>query len=362
MAREYVKSWFAMFTDEDFARQPYSDKWLYQVLLGQPALNYAGVQPINMRRWRKAMATDLGVPSESDLEKVLIRMERRGYVFTDENTGEVLVRSFMRVDQVYKQPNTFKSGLRALAHIESPKLAAVMLSELSRMPVPETKSDKLAAELDALFAAATGHLEALSEGITEPFAEPFADPFPEGMREPLTEGITRPGETEPIAEGIGEGIPEGSVGVEVGVISPTEVLTLGSSRAREANPDVAESEPAPHPIGPPNGDPEPPTRCKAHADDPDHTAPCGPCANFRKAHEKWADRERRRTATAQSEAARTAAELRAAEIANCDLCDSNGYRGNRVCDHDPDTAARAARGMALVREQLAASASKGASS
>ncbi|WP_244971572.1 hypothetical protein [Gordonia rubripertincta] len=353
MAREYVKSWFSMFTDEDFAQQPYSDKWFYQVLLGQPALNYAGVQPMNMRRWRRAMRSEVGVPGEAALEQMLIRMERRGYVFTDDVTGEVLIRSFMRVDQVYRQPNTFKSALRALAHIESHKLAAVMLGELDRMPVPETKSDKLSAEIDELFAAARTHLEGLAEGITEPFAEPFADPFAEGIPEPFAEGIARPGKTDPFPEGITEGIPEGSVGVEVGVISPSEVLTLGSSRARAREADTVETQPEPSTIEPPNGDPEPPTRCKAHADDPDHTAPCGPCANFRKAHERWTERENRRRAQARSAEARTVAQLRAAEIDACDLCDERGYQGNRVCDHDPDTAARAARGMALVRQQLA---------
>ncbi|QBG78543.1 hypothetical protein SEA_BARCO_68 [Gordonia phage Barco] len=107
---------------------------------------------------------------------------------------------------------------------------------------------------------------------------------------------------------------------------------------------------------------EPPTpRCPKHIDVENPPA-CGACADARRTRETWDTEQTQRRKAAQSEAARTAAELRAAEIANCDLCDSNGYRGNRVCDHDPDTAARAARGMALVREQLAASASKGSSS
>lgn len=220
MAREYAKAWFSMFTDDDFASQPHSDKWLYMTLLGQPALNYAGVQPINMRRWRKALRDDHGVPSEADIEKALIRMEHRGYVYTDDDTGEVLVRSFMRSDGIDRQPNVLKSGLRALAQIESPKLASVMLRELDRLTVPEVKNEKLGAEIDRLWSAARTHLEGLAEGFTEPFPKPFAEPFSEG----LPEGIPRPGKTEPFTEPLAEGLPEGSVVVEVEVESPTEVV------------------------------------------------------------------------------------------------------------------------------------------
>lgn len=39
-------------------------------------------------------------------------------------------------------------------------------------------------------------------------------------------------------------------------------------------------------------------------------------------------------------------------IAFCELCDDEGYRGNRVCDH-VDHAPAAERGMAKVRAVLA---------
>lgn len=351
MAREYAKAWFSMFTDEDFANQPHSDKWLYLTLLGQPALNYAGVQPINMRRWRKAMRDEHGVPSETDIEKALIRMEHRGYVYTDDDTGEVLVRAFMRSDGVDRQPNVLKSGLRALAQIESPKLAAAMLGELARLAIPETKSDKLAAEIDALLGAARTHLEGLTEGFTEPFPKPFAEPFTEGLPEPFT----RPGKTEPFAEPFPEGFPKGSVGVEVGVISRSVGGYVGSSRARSGE-TSGQTAPGPDsnelPEVKSTSDPEPPIRCKAHIDDPENTDPCGPCANFRKLHERWVERDQRRQAEARSQSVRSAAELRAAEIANCEMCDENGYVGGRVCDHDPEAAERNRRGAARAREAL----------
>ena len=45
------------------------------------------------------------------------------------------------------------------------------------------------------------------------------------------------------------------------------------------------------------------------------------------------------------------AHLSAREIANCGLCDDDGYRGTHVCDHQ-DHAASAKRGYAACMEAL----------
>lgn len=47
----------------------------------------------------------------------------------------------------------------------------------------------------------------------------------------------------------------------------------------------------------------------------------------------------------------SAAEVAAAAVAACTLCDDDGYHGSSVCDHT-DHRAAAARGMQLVREAL----------
>lgn len=43
--------------------------------------------------------------------------------------------------------------------------------------------------------------------------------------------------------------------------------------------------------------------------------------------------------------------LEAMAVVNCGLCDDDGYRGSRVCDHVDRTAA-AKRGIALVRATM----------
>jgi len=42
---------------------------------------------------------------------------------------------------------------------------------------------------------------------------------------------------------------------------------------------------------------------------------------------------------------------RARAVADCDLCDDDGYRGNRTCDHIDHTQA-ALRGMAMIRAAM----------
>ncbi|MGI5222201.1 hypothetical protein [Nocardia sp. CA-290969] len=93
-------------------------------------------------------------------------------------------------------------------------------------------------------------------------------------------------------------------------------------------------------------------RCPKHRNEPRPPA-CGHCADARRAAEAWDAEHADRAKRARSESARSAAEVRAAAIANCDMCDELGYVGTALCDHDPDGADRARRGIALVRASLA---------
>jgi hypothetical protein len=202
MPREYAKNWFSMWADEDFCNQPVFDKLFYNMLCGQRGVNNAGVLAINYTRWRKAMRDGDRVPTERDLKTALRRMERRRYVFVDEDAGEVLIRAHVRRDELEKQPNILLSALRLMKAFDSAKFAAVMLSELARIEVPTINSEKpsgrkLEADLKVADAAARTHLLTLSEGLGEPFPEPFSEDFPEPPhprtpREPFSEGLSEP--------------------------------------------------------------------------------------------------------------------------------------------------------------------------
>ncbi|MCF8605135.1 hypothetical protein L5I01_17410 [Gordonia sp. HY442] len=104
----------------------------------------------------------------------------------------------------------------------------------------------------------------------------------------------------------------------------------------------------------------PPRNCEKHIGDP-NPPNCHACAQARTQLEAWhaeraaiANENRRAELQAQVEAQRFA-------IDHCDLCDDDGYRDGRVCDHDPEADERNARGMAEVRAVLAAARRGGGS-
>ncbi|MEV4155444.1 hypothetical protein AB0J48_20680 [Nocardia salmonicida] len=93
----------------------------------------------------------------------------------------------------------------------------------------------------------------------------------------------------------------------------------------------------------------PPERCPEHLAAPTNAA-CGPCGVARKARTKWesdVDRWKKRQGV---ESRRAAAELRARAIAECTLCDPEGYRSTTVCDHVARTERRPWREIAAERK------------
>lgn len=399
--REYAKNLFSQWSDDDFCNQPIFDKLFFQVLNGQRAVNAAGIQPINFTRWRKAMRDGDHLPAVDDLQAALVRMERRGFVFTDEDTGEVLVRSHIRRDGLEKQPTVFLAALRLLAVVDSPKFAAVLGDELDRMDVPDVKGDSayskgLRESLNQTHAVARAHLKTLADEHPQPFPEPFdgltegpsQGPTPRPSTGPTPGGSTgptpRPGEIGPTPGPSPRPTQGPSVSGSVSG-SLTLVTTQVGGYAREAlndgtqpasDPDEptssvhrcstcgaalwAGADGKPHPSGlcpdcRGKADPQPPTRCKAHRHDPDAIEDdCGPCANFRKAHDRWTARQTHAAAQARSDAAHQAAQLRAQQTAACDLCDEDGYLPgtSTVCNHNPTQADTNARGRQLVQAAL----------
>lgn len=129
-----------------------------------------------------------------------------------------------------------------------------------------------------------------------------------------------------------------------------EVSYLTTDRKREISTTPAAAAP------PGNGNLNNP-RCPKHFNVPAEDR--GPnCRNCRR-HREWLQAEADPATQAAATQAAKRAELRelaavkAQAIADCAMCDENGYHGTRVCDHDPERAAKASRGSALARAALA---------
>ena len=376
--REYAKNLFSQWSDRDFCNQPVFDKLLWQVINGQRGVNTAGVFPINFTRWCNAMRDGDRPCSEAQLREALARMESRRYVYIDEETGEGLIRTRIRNDDLERQPSVLLSALKLLCGFDSPKFAHVMLAELAQITIPVIDSDKaygkkLQADLVAYYTQAQLHLKSVAEGF-EPAQLVIPNPQENHpVDHPPHQGVDHPPLHPPVTSGNAEpaNTPEGPSPTPSISVSGSVSGSLTSKGGHLGGEAESGSQPTANPTAPNSGDeqpptrsskpgdPEPPSRCARHRDQPaadDTTAPaCRPCGAFRQAHERWTERQRRRDLTADSEATYQRAAAAAEAIANCRLCDPDGYLPNRaVCAHDPGQADTNARGIARARAALAA--------
>lgn len=94
MARTYGRVLTATWQDDDWRLLPSDAQHLYLLLVSQPDISPCGVLPYVPRRWA-AMAVDLDV---EDVEHRLRVLEDRRFVIVDDDTGELVIRSYVRHD------------------------------------------------------------------------------------------------------------------------------------------------------------------------------------------------------------------------------------------------------------------------
>jgi len=187
MARSEARIFTSIWKDEDFLALPPGAQRLYMFLLSQDDLTYCGVMPLRERRWAsKAAGLTL-----HDIEQDLKALEgtaypsaypapespRTPFVITDENTGELLIRSMIRRDSAWKQPNLLKQARESADQIESPKIRAALVAELCRLPVDESPS----VQVKTLVADFITDLE---QGTAYPSAYPPLNPSDDSTGDP----------------------------------------------------------------------------------------------------------------------------------------------------------------------------------
>ncbi|MGW6121470.1 hypothetical protein ACWFRF_20680 [Nocardia sp. NPDC055165] len=394
MAREHARIWLRIWSDDHFRALSPQAQHLYFVLLTSPSLSYAGVCD-----WRPGrIAANAHGWTAGEVVEAGAELVRTLYVVIDEDSEEALLRSFIRNDDILKNPNVAVSMSIAFGGIASSVLRGVVVHELKRLYAdrPESKGwgrDVVTALLDrTAIDPATYPLgepvaqpigQRVSEGVTEGVDQGIGSPLDQEVGYPVDQGIGYPFDY-PLTEGLHRGVHQGVASLPAPAPAPATYPDGGhpGEVTHLATPAETDTTPTPqrfhdeHPDGRVSGCPEcdileaaegdrlaakaaeaaravPPVRCPEHLDNPT-TAPCGPCGEARRARAAWdAERDRWR-AERDADARIAAAEDRAREVADCALCDDDGYRGTAVCDHDPDTVDRAKRGSALVRATLAA--------
>ena len=149
---------------------------MYGFLISQTDLEHSGVIPLRPPRW----ARNLGISVE-DVIAALKELDQARFTVTDEEWGELLVRSLIRRDDIWKQPNVFKSAAASAKACESAAIKAALLLEVRRLDLTGVSRESRAIRDDLL-----AHLE--------PFGNPSPNP-PEGF--PKGNGSPREGHESP---------------------------------------------------------------------------------------------------------------------------------------------------------------------
>lgn len=186
-------------------------QWAYQLVLLRPDLSRCGVVAYTPRRWAKAAKN----MTEKRLRSLFETLADRRHVILDEDTEEVLARTYVRHDGLLAQPNVVAAMVSDYQLISSEHVRTGFLAELRRMwdldlPVnerggwllamghyPPASADSSLRFPDAMRPTAlealqraigTGLSVDMREAITEHSVRPFDEASPQGFPEPFAEG------------------------------------------------------------------------------------------------------------------------------------------------------------------------------
>ncbi|OLT13056.1 hypothetical protein BJF79_03925 [Actinomadura sp. CNU-125] len=148
--RKEARIFASIWRDKTFLERSAREQRMYLFLLSQPDLSFCGVISLRMRRWARSAVDLTAAQVQEDLEGLAKtgptgeaeEEGKRPLIVVDEDTEEVLLRSFIRRDRVWKSPNLLKSAREAATLVESPKILAELLAELHRLPVAESNSSE----------------------------------------------------------------------------------------------------------------------------------------------------------------------------------------------------------------------------
>lgn len=213
MARDEARVFTRIWLDDQFRAKRAQAQRLFLFLLSQQDLTYAGTLALRVRKWAHA-APDLTPATVREALDELAEPDPSGnpsangsangaLVIVDEDTEEVLIRSLIRLDGVWKIPNLMRAARNAAALVESAKLRAVMLDELLRIRESDEFRER-AAERPHVAAELALFVEQLGGPSADPQLRTLADGRWTGSRNGNAKGSakgSRKGSANPSAKG-----------------------------------------------------------------------------------------------------------------------------------------------------------------
>lgn len=208
MARTEARIKTSIWDDPDFLALDGDAQRMYLFLLSQPDLLHPGLLPLRARKWARKLGTVAAVTG------ALNTLSAARFVVVDEDTEEVLIRTFVRNDGVYKQPKVMLRMREEARQIESPALREAFLVELGRLPLDTMSSVSARATAEDVIEAIREAFESPKAGVSDTPAEGYGP------------GESAPPDTDP--SGTGETAGEYPYGRVSGTVSDTPRVRAGA--------------------------------------------------------------------------------------------------------------------------------------
>jgi hypothetical protein len=319
VAREHARLWLDINSDDDFETLPFDAQGLYcRVILTLDDLSYCGVA-----RWLpKKLTTKAPDLTLARIQAAAEALEIGRYCLFDLDTEEVLARSFIRRDELLRNPKMAAAVIKAYPGIASKPLRAAVVDEIQRV-------HKEHPEYSSWTHKDTG------PALAAIMAKPGSDQVP--YTNQITNGQTVDiGNTDPVR--ITNTNPVAITNVQSVYNTETD---LGADHQSQSAPIpstyTSTSTPAPkeggylstegHQGAEPN---RPRPHCPRHSTN--HNGPCPAC----QARREW-DRDRAAAEAADFQRRRTEF---LTEVRNCPDCDPHGWLIEDDDDSDPLGVAR----------------------
>lgn len=185
MARRAAMILTRIWRDDDFLEQDPFDKLVLLEVVTQDDVNHAGVVPHRPAKWAKRLSSPRVQVTAAQVTAALGRLEAARFVVIDEEEGELLIRTYLRNDDVYKQVPLIKAAFKTMETVASARVREATAVEVARLlgefsaEVPKTTRPVLEAMLSSL-----------TEGSSRP--EPGPDVASEEPGGSLPAGFAQP--------------------------------------------------------------------------------------------------------------------------------------------------------------------------
>lgn len=200
MARDRANINTNIWVDNDWRGLDDDEQRLYMLLMTHPTLSYAGVA--DWRPGRLAAMSRSG--SRERVELAAKGLQSQRFVFIDDDTEEILIRSFLRHDGLLKQPKLAVSMANAFGSIASNEVRMVVVHELKRLhdEHPDWKAFGVP-QVEGLLKLEGKDMASFTHSFTPPLTLAVTPNVTQGQALPTATATTTA--TSTVVEGSGEG-------------------------------------------------------------------------------------------------------------------------------------------------------------